>query len=189
MVESVKHFLLICPKYVHEQHHLRHQLCHNADSLQFLLSNPAALKPLLKYVNSTGRFHSTFSNLECKPWCVNAILCTPSHLVTTRSAATLLLLPYLVVAPFWAALFLLHHLNGLCCFLIQYLTLSLCSLSQGGSGEQIWHGLGCPGQSSCHLEWVMGKLDLSGSRSCTSAGWDWFIPDLTLPYFPVGCHV
>ena len=63
-VETVKHFLLVCPKYAHERHQLRHQLRRKADSLPFLLSSPAAIKPLLKFVNSTGRFHSTFGNLE-----------------------------------------------------------------------------------------------------------------------------
>ena len=65
--ETVKHFLLVCPKYVRERHQLRCQLHRNADSLPYLLSSPTALKPLLQYVNSTGRFHSTFGNLEDSP--------------------------------------------------------------------------------------------------------------------------
>src|ERR1700723_3035648 len=103
---------------------------------------------------------------------VSTLFSAPSHLVATHSVATLLSLPCLVVAPFWAARILLHRLNGLCCFLIQLLTLSSHLLFQGCSGEQIRHGLGYPSQLSCHLELVTGRLDFSGSRSYNSAGLD-----------------
>ena len=55
-VESVKHYLTQCPHYQHERHHLRRKLRRQADSISFLLSNPAATKPLLAYIKSTKRF-------------------------------------------------------------------------------------------------------------------------------------
>ena len=57
-VETVKHFLLDCPSYHRERHKLQMKLCCNAFSLSFLLSSPVAVKPLLKFVHSTGCFKS-----------------------------------------------------------------------------------------------------------------------------------
>ena len=59
-VKTVKHFLLDCPQYVRERHKLRIKLRRNSGSLSFLLSNPAATLPLLKFVHATGRFKSFF---------------------------------------------------------------------------------------------------------------------------------
>ena len=59
-VETVKHFLLDCPFYVRERHILQRKLRRNAGSLPFLLSNPIAVLPLLKYVHATGRFKTFF---------------------------------------------------------------------------------------------------------------------------------
>ncbi|KIM89490.1 hypothetical protein PILCRDRAFT_51597, partial [Piloderma croceum F 1598] len=59
-VEMVKHFLLDCPFYRKECHTLQLKLRRNAKSLSFLLSNPTAAIPLLKFVHSTGRFKSFF---------------------------------------------------------------------------------------------------------------------------------
>ena len=187
-VETVKHFLLVCPKYVHECHQLRCQLCQNADSLPFLLSSPAAIKPLLKYVNSTGRFYSTFSNLKCTPWHVMPTFALP----VISSPPTLQphsLAALWVIAPFWAALLSIHRLHSLCCFTIQLLTLASQLIFQGCSGEQIWHRLGYLSQLSCHLEWVTGKLDFSGSHSYISDSWDWLVPVPASPYSPDCCHV
>jgi hypothetical protein len=55
-VETVKHYLLDCPFYRKERHTLQSKLCHNTHSLSFLLSSPITIKPLLKYVHSTGHF-------------------------------------------------------------------------------------------------------------------------------------
>ena len=55
-VETVKHYLLQCPHYQHERHILRRKLKRSADSLPFLLSNRAAIKPLINYIRSTKRF-------------------------------------------------------------------------------------------------------------------------------------
>jgi hypothetical protein len=59
-VETVKHFLLDCPQYARQRHELRLKLRRNSDSLPFLLSNPAASLPLLKYMHATGRFKTFF---------------------------------------------------------------------------------------------------------------------------------
>jgi ribonuclease HI len=60
-VETVKHFLLDCPQYARKCHELRVKLRRNADSLSFLLSDPTATLPLLKFVHTTGHFKSFFS--------------------------------------------------------------------------------------------------------------------------------
>jgi ribonuclease HI len=60
IVETVKHFLLECPHYQRERHMLKQKLRRNADSISFLLNNPTAVLPLLKFVHSTGRFKSHF---------------------------------------------------------------------------------------------------------------------------------
>jgi hypothetical protein len=59
-IESVKHFLLECPQYARERHELRRKLRRNSDSISFLLSNPSAILPLLKFVHSTGHFKAHF---------------------------------------------------------------------------------------------------------------------------------
>ena len=59
-VKSVKHFLLDCPHYRQQRHILQRTLRHNAGSLSFLLNSPVAVKQLLKYVHSTGRFKTLF---------------------------------------------------------------------------------------------------------------------------------
>ena len=59
-VESVKHFLLDCPHYRQQHHILQRTLQHNTGSLSFLLNSPVAVKPLLKYVHSTGPFKALF---------------------------------------------------------------------------------------------------------------------------------
>jgi ribonuclease HI len=59
-VETIKHFLLDCPQYARERHELRLKLRRNCDSISFLLSNPSAILPLLKFVHATGRFKTHF---------------------------------------------------------------------------------------------------------------------------------
>jgi ribonuclease HI len=53
--ETVDHFLLQCKRYIEEQHQLRTSLCKELN-LQFLLSDPNHVRPLLAYVHATGRF-------------------------------------------------------------------------------------------------------------------------------------
>jgi ribonuclease HI len=55
-VETVKHVLLDCPFYRRERHVLQIKLKRNASSIPFLLSSPAAVKHLLTFIHSTGRF-------------------------------------------------------------------------------------------------------------------------------------
>jgi hypothetical protein len=59
-METVKHYLLDCPFYHKERHTLQSKLRCNAHSLSFLLSSPVTIKPLLKFVHSTGRFKAFF---------------------------------------------------------------------------------------------------------------------------------
>jgi hypothetical protein len=54
--ETVKHFLLDCPQYACERHELQTKLRQNSDCLSFLLSNPIATLPLLKFVHATDHF-------------------------------------------------------------------------------------------------------------------------------------
>jgi ribonuclease HI len=57
-VETVKHYLLDCPFYRRERHELQTKLRRNAYSITFLLSSPVTIKPLLKFIHSTGWFKS-----------------------------------------------------------------------------------------------------------------------------------
>ena len=59
-VETVKHFLLECPRYRQQRHILQRKLCRNAGSLSYLLNSPVAVRPLLNFVRSTGRFKAMF---------------------------------------------------------------------------------------------------------------------------------
>ena len=56
MPETVTHFLLHCPHYQCEHHLLQCKLRRNADSVPYLLSSPIALKPLLRFIDSTKCF-------------------------------------------------------------------------------------------------------------------------------------
>ena len=55
-VETVRHVLLDCLFYVRERHILQLKLRRNASSIPFLLSSPVAVKHLLTFIHSTGRF-------------------------------------------------------------------------------------------------------------------------------------
>jgi hypothetical protein len=61
-VETVKHLLIDCPFYRRERHVLQRKIKRNAASISFLLSNPTALKPLLTFIHSTGRFKDHFGS-------------------------------------------------------------------------------------------------------------------------------
>ena len=55
-VEVVKYFILECPQYQQECHMLKRKLCHDIDSVPFLLNNPTATLTLLKFIHPTGHF-------------------------------------------------------------------------------------------------------------------------------------
>jgi ribonuclease HI len=65
-VETVKHVLLDCPFYIRERHILQLKLWRNAASIPFLLSSPDAVKHLLTFIHSTGRFKD-YSQSEDRP--------------------------------------------------------------------------------------------------------------------------
>jgi hypothetical protein len=65
-VETVKHVLLDCPFYLRERHILQLKLRRNATSIPFLLSSPVAVKHLLTFIHSTGRFKD-YAQSEDRP--------------------------------------------------------------------------------------------------------------------------
>jgi len=66
-VETVRHLLIDCPFYKRERHTLQLKLKRNATSVSFLLSKPAAIKHLLTFLQSTGRFKEHFGSND-KPF-------------------------------------------------------------------------------------------------------------------------
>ena len=60
--ENVRHFLNDCPHYARARHVRRNELGRLADNIPYLLTNPEAIKPLIQYVNATGRLKNTFGN-------------------------------------------------------------------------------------------------------------------------------
>ncbi|OBZ72553.1 hypothetical protein A0H81_08075, partial [Grifola frondosa] len=63
-LETVHHFLLTCPAHnCHRWEHLDHFLGHAGHSLSNLLNTSTILKPLLNYINVTGRLAPTFGNI------------------------------------------------------------------------------------------------------------------------------
>ena len=63
--ETVKHFILECPKYGHERHILFHNWPRCRDiPLSLLLADQAAFKPLLRYIQDTGRFPTQYSEIR-----------------------------------------------------------------------------------------------------------------------------
>ena len=65
--ESVLHFLVTCPAYKPLRRPLHHALKRQSHSLNVLLNDPAAFRPLFHFINRTGRFHDTFGNLALPP--------------------------------------------------------------------------------------------------------------------------
>ncbi|KAG2069829.1 hypothetical protein BDR04DRAFT_1020458 [Suillus decipiens] len=63
-IESVLHYLFDCPQYVSERHILSNALQCKANSLTYLLTSKNAITPLMHYINSTGWFKSTFSEVS-----------------------------------------------------------------------------------------------------------------------------
>ena len=63
--ETVRHFLLECPKYDHERHILTHHwLRHRDIPLAFLLVEHIAFKPLLWFIQDTGRFPTQYGEIH-----------------------------------------------------------------------------------------------------------------------------
>ena len=60
--ENLHHFLNNCPHYARARHIRRNELGRLADNIPYLLTNPEAIKPLIQYVNATGRLKNTFGN-------------------------------------------------------------------------------------------------------------------------------
>ncbi|KIK37435.1 hypothetical protein CY34DRAFT_92730 [Suillus luteus UH-Slu-Lm8-n1] len=62
--ETVHHYLLDCPQYSHEHHILRNTLCRKASSISYLLTSEEVTQPLMRFISSSGRFKSTFSEIS-----------------------------------------------------------------------------------------------------------------------------
>ncbi|KAF8226350.1 hypothetical protein L208DRAFT_1212858, partial [Tricholoma matsutake] len=58
-VETIHHYLFICPHYQHECHALCRKLKHKAESLPYLLSHPNTVQPLLSFIHTTKHFKSS----------------------------------------------------------------------------------------------------------------------------------
>ena len=65
--ESVLHFLVSCPAHEPFRRHLRKALKRHASSVNVLLNDPEAIRPLFRYINKTGRLRDTFGNTELPP--------------------------------------------------------------------------------------------------------------------------
>jgi len=67
VVETVHHFLLVCPHHLQARNGLIRRLGRRATSIPTLLSTPEAILPLAKYVDATGRLKMTFGEVsKCK---------------------------------------------------------------------------------------------------------------------------
>ncbi|KIK37492.1 hypothetical protein CY34DRAFT_92642 [Suillus luteus UH-Slu-Lm8-n1] len=62
--ESVHHLLIECPKYQRERHILHSALGRDASSIPYLLTKPEAIPHLIKLINSTRRFKTTFGEVS-----------------------------------------------------------------------------------------------------------------------------
>lgn len=61
--ESVKHFLLECPKYLRQRAALRKEVGRRANQLQKLLNDRHCTGPLLRYIARTRRMENTFGDV------------------------------------------------------------------------------------------------------------------------------
>ena len=61
--KTVHHFLFECPGYRNECSVLQHKLWRQALNLSYLLTNPAATLPLLKFVHTTKHFKNCLGNI------------------------------------------------------------------------------------------------------------------------------
>ena len=62
--ETVRHFLLKCPKFAVERTRHFGRLGRRSITLSYLLNSQGALKPLFAFINDTGRLRGTFGSLE-----------------------------------------------------------------------------------------------------------------------------
>jgi len=62
--ESVHHFIMECPRYLHQRHKLRRALRRDANDMAFLLNNSRAITPLVDYINSTKRLAKSFGTIR-----------------------------------------------------------------------------------------------------------------------------
>ena len=62
-IELTHHFLFDCVHYHHECSILQHKLRCQSHNMSYLLSHPAAILPLLKFIHLTGRLKQTFRAL------------------------------------------------------------------------------------------------------------------------------
>lgn len=62
-IELTHHFLFNCVCYCHERSILQHKLHCQSHNVSYLLSHPAAILPLLKFVHLTGHLKQTFGAL------------------------------------------------------------------------------------------------------------------------------
>jgi hypothetical protein len=62
--EAVHHFLFNCPRIRHERHILTTALGRKASSLPFILTNIDAIHHLVRFINATKRFKTTFGEVK-----------------------------------------------------------------------------------------------------------------------------
>ena len=62
--ETLLHFLLFCPHYIFARQILTTALRRDASSIPYLLGNRKGIPHLLRYVDSTNRFHRTLGALR-----------------------------------------------------------------------------------------------------------------------------
>ena len=61
--ETVAHFILDCPEYEEARARMYFKLGPPATSLQYLLTDPKAMKPLFRFIHDTRRFAATYDDL------------------------------------------------------------------------------------------------------------------------------
>ena len=61
--ETIHHFLFDCPQYAHERHIMSNALRRKASSIEYILTADKATKPLMRFINSTGRLRPTFGEI------------------------------------------------------------------------------------------------------------------------------
>ena len=61
--ETVHHYLFECDHYQQERAPLNQKLRRKAHEISYLLTNPTATLPLLKFIHATGRLKNTFGDI------------------------------------------------------------------------------------------------------------------------------
>ncbi|KAF8237041.1 hypothetical protein L208DRAFT_1520421, partial [Tricholoma matsutake] len=64
-VETVHHYLFLCPHYQHKCHILHCKLKCKAESISYLLSHPDAVTPLLSFIHTIKHFKSKAESACC----------------------------------------------------------------------------------------------------------------------------